>query len=45
MRTVGPVDREYVLFNKNIIIGYFQNDIFFLKHSVPQGAITVVILF
>ncbi len=30
MRTVGPVDREYVLFNTNII---FQN-IFLFKHSL-----------
>ncbi len=40
MRTVGPVDREYVLFNTNIV--YFQNDIFFFSNIVcgvkhPQG--------
>ncbi len=42
MRTVGPVDREYVLFNKNIIIFselhnfFFQNPPGGVKH--PQGA-------
>ncbi len=33
MRTVGPVDRGYVLFNKNIII-FSEWHNFFLKHSL-----------
>ncbi len=40
MRTVEPVDREYVLFKKNIMI-YRQDDTMFFKHSVwgkmPSG--------
>ncbi len=32
MRTVGSVDREYVLFNKNKL--YFQNDIIFFPNIV-----------
>ncbi len=32
MRTAGPVDREYVLFNKHIII-FSELHHFFLKHS------------
>ncbi len=42
MRTVGPVDREYVLFNKKY---NFQNDMFFFSNIVcgvkhPQGAMS-----
>ncbi len=35
MRTVGSVDREYVLFNKNKL--YFQNDIIFFPNIVSGG--------
>ncbi len=40
MRTVGPVDREYVLFNTNIIIFFIMTSffIFIMSHSDRAAA-------
>ncbi len=45
MRTVGPVDGEYVSFKKKIIIFSEWNNLWDEIHPGGQWAITVVILF